>query len=282
MVTDDYTKQGPSKPFLCDVFCWSRWNLVNCWNVLVLMKIIIFCCLLVNIPARCKYISQRQIWSDNCMCCHSEIEVEDQTGYLTQSQYTDTRPTNPNADPIMPGAGRVATGVPVINDSTQKKVHGESWTEPQVYPSWDIDMASSVTESGLIMGVHPGCPVCLIVAASHVAVEMQCGRNNLCHKSRIWVSLVCWSCAPFCRPFSLLLHSLASLPVSWGVGSECFSTTCGRLQGPPRTQCWCQVLLCLFCRYPCSAAVGDLWISFQMPTLHRECLLGCPGLEIPR
>ena len=43
-----------------------------------------------------------------------------------------------------------------------------------------------------------------------------CGRNNLCHKSHICVwSLVCWSCcAPFCRPFLLLLHLPASFPFS--------------------------------------------------------------------
>ena len=37
------------------------------------------------------------------MCCHTEIEVADQTFYLTQPQYTDTGPTSPNADPVMPG-----------------------------------------------------------------------------------------------------------------------------------------------------------------------------------
>ena len=31
-------------------------------------------------------------------------EVADQTFYLTQLQYTDTGPTSPSADPIMPGA----------------------------------------------------------------------------------------------------------------------------------------------------------------------------------
>ena len=35
---------------------------------------------------------------------HTEIEVADQTFYLTQSQYTDTRPTSPSTDPITPGA----------------------------------------------------------------------------------------------------------------------------------------------------------------------------------
>ena len=49
-------------------------------------------------------VSQGRICSDNCTCCHTEIEVADQTFYLTQSQYTDTEPTSPSADPITPGA----------------------------------------------------------------------------------------------------------------------------------------------------------------------------------
>ena len=49
-------------------------------------------------------VSQRRICSDNFTCCHTEIEVADPTFYLTQSQYTDTGPTSPSADPIMPGA----------------------------------------------------------------------------------------------------------------------------------------------------------------------------------
>ena len=49
-------------------------------------------------------VSQGRICSDNFMCCHTEIEVADQTFYLAQSQYTDTGPTSPSADPITPGA----------------------------------------------------------------------------------------------------------------------------------------------------------------------------------
>ena len=48
--------------------------------------------------------SQGRICSDNFTCCHTEIEVADQTFYLTQSQYTDTGSTSPSADPITPGA----------------------------------------------------------------------------------------------------------------------------------------------------------------------------------
>ena len=49
-------------------------------------------------------VSQGRTCSDNFTCCHTEIEVADQTFYLTQSQYTDTGPTSPSADPITPGA----------------------------------------------------------------------------------------------------------------------------------------------------------------------------------
>ena len=49
-------------------------------------------------------VSQGRICSDNFMCCHTDIEVAEQTLHLTQLQYTDTKPASPSADPIMPGA----------------------------------------------------------------------------------------------------------------------------------------------------------------------------------
>ena len=49
-------------------------------------------------------VSLGWICSDNFTCCHTEIEVADQTFHLTQSQYTDTGPTSPSTDPIIPGA----------------------------------------------------------------------------------------------------------------------------------------------------------------------------------
>ena len=57
---------------------------------------------LLNVPATCECIS----WTNllDCTCCHTEIEVTDQTFHLTQSQYTDTGPTSPSTDPITPGA----------------------------------------------------------------------------------------------------------------------------------------------------------------------------------
>ena len=58
-------------------------------------------CLMSQQQAR---VSQGRICSDNFTCCHTEIQVAYQTFYLTQSQYTDTGPTSPSADPITPGA----------------------------------------------------------------------------------------------------------------------------------------------------------------------------------
>ena len=63
-------------------------------------------CLLVGCLASQQHasVSQGRICSDNFTCCNTEIEVADQTVYLTQSQYTDTGPTSPSTDPITPGA----------------------------------------------------------------------------------------------------------------------------------------------------------------------------------
>ena len=65
-----------------------------------------FVCLLVGCLTSKQHasVSQGRICSDNFTCCHTEIEVADPTFHLTQSQYTDTGPTSPSADPIAPGA----------------------------------------------------------------------------------------------------------------------------------------------------------------------------------
>ena len=76
-------------------------------------------------------VSLGRICSDNFTCCHTEIEVADQTFFLTQSQYTDTWPTSPSGDPITPG--RVATGMPIFihwYDSTPKKSRRKQDSNP--------------------------------------------------------------------------------------------------------------------------------------------------------
>ena len=56
------------------------------------------CCCLSQQQAS---ISQGRICSDKFTCCHTEIEVVNQTLHLTQLQYTDTGPTS--TDPTTPG-----------------------------------------------------------------------------------------------------------------------------------------------------------------------------------
>ena len=49
-------------------------------------------------------VSQGHVCSENCTCFHTGTEVARQTFYLTRSQYTDTGPTSPSANPVTPGA----------------------------------------------------------------------------------------------------------------------------------------------------------------------------------
>ena len=82
---------------------WRWWfgsYFVLCWNDCTLVCLLV-ACLTSQQQAS---VSQGRICSDKFTCCHTEIEAADQTFYLTQSQYTDTGPTSPSADPITPGA----------------------------------------------------------------------------------------------------------------------------------------------------------------------------------
>ena len=74
---------------------------------------------LLNVPATCECISGTDLL--NFMCCHTEIEVTEQTFHLTQSQYTDTGPTSPIAEPISPGAWQECQFLSHWYDSTPKK-----------------------------------------------------------------------------------------------------------------------------------------------------------------
>ena len=75
-------------------------------GLLLLLAFVVVGCLLVGC-LMCQQqasVSLGRICSDKFTCRHTEIEVADQSFYLTQSQYTDTRPTSPSADPITPGS----------------------------------------------------------------------------------------------------------------------------------------------------------------------------------
>ena len=79
-------------------------------------------CLLAYLtPQQHVSVSQGRICLDKFTCCHTEIEVADQTLYLTPSQYTDTEPTS---SALTEAPGRLATGLPFFQsrlDSTWRK-----------------------------------------------------------------------------------------------------------------------------------------------------------------
>ena len=83
-------------------------------------------------------VSQGRIRSDNFTCCHTEIEAADQTFYLTQSQYTDTGPTSPSADPITPGAwqgSHRSANVEVTGMTWPRKIPAQAGFEHGIFRS---------------------------------------------------------------------------------------------------------------------------------------------------
>ena len=74
-------------------------------------------------------VPQGRICSDNFTCCHTKIQGADQAFYFTRSQYTDTGPTSPSADPIMPDAwqgSHWSVNVYVTGMTRQRKSPGVS------------------------------------------------------------------------------------------------------------------------------------------------------------
>ena len=104
-------------PVLCSCCLSTRRRLTSClrcagdkefWNCFTCHSIggKGGCCWLVGCLTSQQHasVSQGRVCTDNFTCCHTEVEVVDQTFYLTQSQYRDIGPTSPSTDPIMPGA----------------------------------------------------------------------------------------------------------------------------------------------------------------------------------
>ena len=60
---------------------------------------------------------------DSCRCCHINIETAHQACCLTQLQCTDTRPTSPCTDPIIPGTGQ----------GTHESASFEVWYDSMVF-----------------------------------------------------------------------------------------------------------------------------------------------------
>ena len=74
-------------------------------------------------------LAQGRICSGNFACCHTEIQVAEQSFHLTQPKYTDTGPTSPSADPIAPGAwqGVKLRTSPVIETADTVRVGPGFW-----------------------------------------------------------------------------------------------------------------------------------------------------------
>ena len=84
-------------------------------------------------------VSQGRICTDDFTCCHTEIEAADQTFHLTQSQYTDTRPNSPSADPITPGAwqgSHWSANFEVTGMTRPRKNPGASGIRTRDLPLW--------------------------------------------------------------------------------------------------------------------------------------------------
>ena len=83
-------------------------------------------------------VSQGRICSDNSMCCHTEIEVADPTFHLTQSQYTDSRPTSPSTHPMAPGAWQGwhwSANFEVSGMTRPGKILAQAGFEPRIFRS---------------------------------------------------------------------------------------------------------------------------------------------------
>ena len=82
-------------------------------------------------------VSQGRICSDNFTCRHTETEVADPTFHLTQSQYTDTGPTSPSADPITPGAwqGNHRSANFEVTGMTRPRKTAQTGFEPRIFRS---------------------------------------------------------------------------------------------------------------------------------------------------
>ena len=113
-----------------------------------------FVCLLVGCftSQQQASVSQGRICLDNFTCCHTEIEVADQTFYLTQSQYTDTGPTSPSADPITPGAWQGS------HWSANFEVTGMSRSAKKSQRKWDSNPGSSTLEADALPLGQRGSP----------------------------------------------------------------------------------------------------------------------------
>ena len=107
-----------------------------------LFKLTMFVCLFVYYLTSQQHASVFQGWIclDKSTCCQTEMEVADQTFQLTQSQYTDTRPTSPSTDAIMPDAWQGSHWSANFSMSLVRldpeNILAQEGIEPWIFRSW--------------------------------------------------------------------------------------------------------------------------------------------------
>ena len=133
---------------------------------------------LLNIPAVAS-VSQGRIYIDNLTCCHTEIEAAEQTFHLIQSQYTDTRPTTPSTDPMMPGTWQ---GSPL---ECQFLSHWYDLSPEKSSRKLDSNLGSSAPEADALT-TRPARPSC------HKQTQMSPVTNKpRCHLSQTNQDVTC-------------------------------------------------------------------------------------------
>ena len=92
-------------------------------------------------------VSQGRICSDSCTCCHTEIEVADQSFYLTQSQYTDTGPTSPSDEPVTPDTWQ--------SSHWSSSFKSMVWLDPEKSPQrlWESNPGLSALKANILTTV---------------------------------------------------------------------------------------------------------------------------------
>ena len=106
-------------------------------------------------------VSQGRICSEKFTYCYTEIEVAGQTYYLTQSQFIDTGPTSPSADPKTPGAWQGSHWSPKCLSYCYTY-----WVDPEKFPAETAE-------------IEPGCSVLEADALIHKAKRGGVGKRHV-------------------------------------------------------------------------------------------------------
>ena len=117
-------------------------------------------------------VSQGRICSDNLTCCHTKTAVADPTYHLTQSQYTDTGPTSPSAEPITPGAWQgshwSANFLSHWYDSTPEKSRRKRNSNPGSCALEAVAVTTRPTRRSVTEGLNSTSRDCLVFVISTV------------------------------------------------------------------------------------------------------------------